>query len=98
MKVIPHSGVLSTTNACRSYAIKDHGQGAPDYPMGGAREEGIRVVRAAEARASRPGSKLFVNHSGLFWPPWGSSLTIPKKQRCERLEGATLFLTHTSTS
>jgi len=26
MKVIPHSGVLSTTNACRSCAIKDHGK------------------------------------------------------------------------
>jgi hypothetical protein len=48
--------------------------------------------------ASRPRSQLIFNHSRLFWPPRGSDLTIPKKQRCERFEGATLFLTRTSTS
>jgi hypothetical protein len=47
---------------------------------------------------SPAGSQLFVNHSGLFWPPWRPDLTIRKKQRCERFEGATFFLTRTSTS
>jgi hypothetical protein len=43
-------------------------------------------------------SKLLVNHSGLFCPPWGPRLTIPKKQLCERFDGATPFLPPTSTS
>jgi hypothetical protein len=42
--------------------------------------------------------QLLVNHNGLFWASWGPNLTIPKKQRCERFEGATLFLTRASTS
>jgi hypothetical protein len=72
MKVIPHSAVLSTTNACRSCAINDHGQGASDYPMGGAREEGIKAVRAAEARP--PGRvrnylSTIVGYSGLHGDP-----------------------------
>jgi hypothetical protein len=57
----------------------------------------VGTRREAEA-ASRPGSQLLVNHIGLFCPPWGSDLTIPKKQRSERFEGATLFLTRISTS
>jgi hypothetical protein len=54
--------------------------------------------RMMVGRPGRPRSQLLVNHSGLFLPPWGSDLTIPKKQRCERFEGATPFLTRTSTS
>ena len=60
-------------------------------------DEPVGTRREAEA-ASRPGSQLLVNHIGLFCPPWGSDLTIPKEQRSERFEGATLFLTRTSTS
>jgi hypothetical protein len=60
-------------------------------------DEPVGTRREAEA-ASRPGSQLLVNHIGLFCPPWGSDLTIPKKQWSERFEGATLFLTRTSTS
>jgi hypothetical protein len=67
----------------------------------GAREEAIKsvpVLLRPGLLASRPRSQLLVNHNRLFLPPWGSDLTIPKKQRRERFEGATLFLTRTSTS
>jgi hypothetical protein len=42
-------------------------------------------------------SQLFLNHSWLFWLPWGSGLTIPNQQRRERFNGATPFLPHGST-
>jgi hypothetical protein len=67
----------------------------------GAREKAIKsvpVLLRPGLLAYRPRSQLLVNHSGLFLPPWGSDLTIPKKQGRERCEGGTLFLTRTSTS
>jgi hypothetical protein len=45
----------------------------------------------------RAGWQLLLNHLELFWRPWGLGLTTLKKQRCERIFGATPFLPPGST-